>query len=1099
MVPERTLCSACGFSSEAAARFCGGCGRPLTRDVSGSRRLFVGGAPPPHLAQRILASRDAIEGERKLVTVMFVDILGSTELIVDRDPEQAQAILDTLLREMITAVHRYEGTVSQVLGDGLMAIFGAPIAHEDHAVRAACAALAIQDAVRNARNSVWQSLGLHAQVRIGLNSGLVVINAIENDLSIDYRAVGATTHLASRMEQIAPAGSIRLTRDTLRLAEGLIDAEPLGSIAIKGIAQPVEVYELRRMTPGGTRFRSRVTRGLTPMIGRSEELALLAQVLGEAAQGKARAAVLHGEPGVGKSRLCYEVTRAGAAQAFYVLESATTSYSRNTPYSAILGLLEHYFGITGVEKAEALRQPMLQDTPGAVPIAAEHLAILRELLDVTGDNTLWQSLDPIQWRQRVFAAVRAIIKELCERQPVILIWEDLHWLDAESLEFVEGLLRDPPGGALLMLLTSREALHGPLPEDVVSRQLKPLAPELADRMLRNLIGDAPELARLRALLAERTYGNPFFVEETVRALIDSGVLIGTPGNYVLREPEPVLDIPATAAALIAARIDALAPQAKALMQTAAVIGDEMAIDVLRRASGLDEAAFGAGLAASVDSGLMYELQHFPSTRCGFRHALNQEVAYGSLLGAQRKILHGRALEALEEVYRERIAEHVERLAEHSFRAEHWEKSVRYHIMAASRAASRFANHEALQILDRGLEVVEHLAPGRARSEAAIDLRLAGLAALLPLGEYERILSTLLEAETIAASTADARRLAAVHSQISAALWMAGHHERARDSAARALAIAKEQNQFGLRLSACFSLAMAHHALGNLEQCRDLTLGLIAELGGELERKRFGWAGFPSVLCRVFLGSSLHFMGHFEEAGRCLERGIALSDATGHPYSRALVRHELGVSQLMQGQPLAAVRTLQEAIAIAREGQVRTMYAPISGWLGAALADAGRVEEAIDTLEQMVDAGMTRVAGHYAHFYMLNGLASAYARAGRYGEALSSAEEAVERTQTNREFVHHGLALLRFAGIQAERGAAFFDEAESLYREALERARAHRMRPLAAACHEGLGRLHAQRARKSEAQEELRAASALFAEIGLADRSKSVQDAARLLA
>src|SRR6185436_9536146 len=341
MKPERTLCSACGFASDAEAHFCGGCGRPIARAARGMNRPLPSAAvfTPAHLAQRILASRGAIEGERKLVTVMFVDVLGSLELIAGRDPEQAQSILDTLLRGMIDAVHRYEGTVSQVLGDGVMAIFGAPIAHEDHAVRAACAALAIQDAVRAARERKWQGLGVHPQVRIGLNSGQVVIKAIENDLSIDYRAVGATTHLASRMEQIALAGTIRLTRETLRLAEGLVDAESLGPITVKGIPEPIEVYELRRMTPGGTRFRARLARGLTPIFGRAEEMGLLKAALRESARGHARAVALHGEPGVGKSRLCYEVMLAGIAEGYRVLEAAGVSYGRGEPYSALVTLL----------------------------------------------------------------------------------------------------------------------------------------------------------------------------------------------------------------------------------------------------------------------------------------------------------------------------------------------------------------------------------------------------------------------------------------------------------------------------------------------------------------------------------------------------------------------------------------------------------------------------------------------------------------------------------------------------------------------------------------------------------------------------------------
>jgi class 3 adenylate cyclase len=1101
MTPGQILCSVCGFANEPAVRFCGGCARPVARVASDGRSAPPAGvSAPEHLAQRILASRAAMEGERKLVTVMFVDVLGSTELIAGRDPEQAQAILDSVLREMVTAVHRYEGTVSQVLGDGFMAIFGAPIAHEDHAVRAACAALAIQDAVRNSANSAWRALGAEVQVRIGLNSGLVVIKAIENDLSIDYRAVGATTHIASRMEQIAPPGSIRLTRDTLRLAEGLVDAEPLGRIAIKGIAEPVEVCELKRMTPGGTRFRSRVTRGLTPLFGRAEELAVLMPALADAARGGVRSIVLHGEPGVGKSRLCYEVTRAEPAQPFRVLEAAAVSYSRSTPYSAIVTLLGQHFGITESESAGALGRRLQEGAAGSAALQGEHLAILQGLLDIPGENELWKSLEPVQRRQRVFAAVRALIREQCERQPVILLWEDLHWFDAESLEFVEALLREPPGRRLLMLLTSRDEKSDWQHPGTQHCHLRPLAPELTEAMLRNLISDAPELARLRALLTERTYGNPFFIEETVRALTESGVLVGSPGNYALREPNPAIDIPPTAEGLIAARIDALSPGAKALVQTAAVVGHEMAADVLRRVSRLDEADFAVRLATAVQSGLMYEVQHFPSTLCGFRHALNQEVAYGSLLTPQRKALHARVVEVFEEIYRERISEHVERLAEHSFRGEVWDKCVRYHIMAASRAATRFANHDAVQILDRGLSVVERLEPGRARAEAAIDLRLVGLAPLLPLGEHERVLSMLFEAEAAVATIDDPRRVAAIHSQISTALWMVGHHERARESAERALRIADEQNHFSLRLSAKFGLASARHALGDFRGCDQLLLELIDLLKGELELKRFGWASYPSVLSRTFLGSSLVFTGNFGPALAHLQRGRELADQTGHPYSRALIRMQLGHYHLTRGDATSAIAALNEATEIARKDEVLTMFAPVAGWLAAALTEVGRAEEAIETIEEAIETrGAVRTSGQYGRTYAMLGLARAYAGAGRFGDALSQAEQAVERTRASHEHVHHGLALQRLAAVQAQRGAPFFGDAESAFRKSLEHALAHGMRPLAAECHEGLGRLYAQQRRSADARRELEAGAALFADIKLTERAKSVREAVRLLA
>ena len=1092
MKAERALCSACGFANEAGVRFCGGCARPLTRLAPGADRPLPAAASltPAHLAERILASRGAVEGERKLVTVMFVDILGSLELIAGRDPEQAQTILDSLLREMIGAVHRYEGTVNQVLGDGLMAIFGAPIAHEDHAVRAACAALAIQDTVRAAREGTWRDLGLQAEVRIGLNSGLVVIKAIANDLSIDYRAVGTTTHLASRMEQIALPGTTRLTRETLRMAEGLIDAEPLGRIAVKGIAAPVEVYELRRMTPGGTRFGARVARGLTPLYGRAEEMQLISRALGEAAEGHGRTVALYGEPGVGKSRLCYEVTRTEAARGFRVLEVAAVSYGRGTPYSAIATLLRQYFGITETQSATELLRRLQQ---GLAPFALsqpEFLPILQGLLDVPGDNSLWQGLDPGQRKQRVFEAVRAIIGELCEKQPLVLICEDLHWFDTESMDFVAALVREPPGKQLFLLLTARDDLPPLRQAGATSIQLTPLAPRLTDAMLRELLGSAPELNSLRTLLTTRTYGNPFFIEETVRSVIESGVLVGTFGRYQLREPNPEINIPPSAEALIAARIDGLAPEVKALIQTTAVVGSETTIELLQKVSALDEAEFRRRLAVARDAGLMFEVQLFPSPMCGFRHALTHEVAYGSLLQAQRKALHGRVVEVLEELHRDRLAEHVERLAEHTFRGELWDKCVRYHIMAASRAATRFANHEAVQMLDRGLSVVEHLPKGRARSEAEIDLRLAGLAALLPLGEHERILSTLFEAESIASSIMDARRLAAVQSQISAALWMAGQHERAKESAERALATAEQHKQFGLRLTARGGLVQAHHALGDLDRCVEVGLSVIEELAGETARKRFGWAVYPSVLCAAFAGSAYTLLGKFEEGRRVLERGVALAHSTRHPFSRALILHELATLHFLHGDMQDALRTFEEAIEIAREGEVLTMYAPLAGWRGATLAELGRAEEAIQAIEEVMASRTARVAGHYAQYFMLNGLANAYIHAGRPGDAATRAEEAVKRTLAAKEYVHLGHAYLRLATAHAQRGKSFMDDAEKAYRKALERAEAHGMRPLAAECHEGLGKLLHMRGQGAAAQKEFERSAALFREVGLKERAKA---------
>jgi class 3 adenylate cyclase len=762
---DRVLCSSCGFGNPEDARFCGGCASRLSAGSSpalGSAASYT----PAHLAQRILAARSAIEGERKLVTVMFADIRGSFEMIADRDPEQAQAILDELLRTMIDAVHRYDGTVNQVLGDGLMALFGAPIAHEDHAFRAASAALAIRDAVRGAR--MPSAVGSESpDVRIGLNSGLVVITAIDNDLSVEYRAVGATTHLASRMEQIAPAGGIRLTRDTLRLAEGLIEVESVGRIAVKGVRDPVEVFELKRIAPSGTRFGSRVARGLTPLVGRAVELELLSGALRAAQNGEPRVIALDGEPGVGKSRLCHELMRSGAARECRALAVAASSHDRTTAYAPIAALLRGAFEVSHAEDTEPAR---LRIERQVSPELHEHLPVLLDLLHLSPAAAAPDHLEPAQRKRRISEAVRAFVRWVGSTGCALLVFEDLQWFDAETLELLEGIASDPPARNLLLILTSRTALpRAWAPFLSAQRRVLPLAPDLAGELVESLLGAHPASKSLREQLIQRTAGNPLFLEEIVRTLFDARELVGEAGSLAPREPLAAPEIPASVQALFAARIDRTAAGVKALVQTAAVVGSEMSLELLGAVTRLAGGELRAQLAGAVDAGLLVETPHFPGSRCAFVHAIAHEVALGTVLHSQRTQLHVRVVEALEALHPDRVVEQIERLAEHSHAGELWQKSARYSLLAAGRAANRFANRDAVAQVERGLNAVERMPSGAARAEAAIDLRLAGLAALVPLGEQERVVATLFEAEALAASLDDTRRQNAIRSQLSNAL------------------------------------------------------------------------------------------------------------------------------------------------------------------------------------------------------------------------------------------------------------------------------------------------------------------------------------------
>jgi class 3 adenylate cyclase/tetratricopeptide (TPR) repeat protein len=1080
------LCRACGFLNGKEIRFCGGCGRRV--GLAGAVNAFLPAVEytPEHLATRILGSRAAIEGELKLVTVMFVDIRDSFEMISKRDPEQAQAMIDSMLRRMIESVHRYEGTVNQVLGDGFMALFGAPISHEDHAVRAASAAFAIQQALKEAPAGSFGDLGAEAQVRIGLNSGEVAIRAIGNDLSVDYRAIGPTTHMAARMEQIALPGTILLTAETARLAEGLLDVDPLGRLEIKGVSEPVPVFELKGVRSHRTRFGARIDRVSSPFVGRAAEMGELVSSLRRAIDGGLELVVLHGDPGIGKSRLWHELVRSELAGSCLVLEAAPASYTRSTPYSALTGCLRQLFGIAEAETTEAITAKVEARLETLDLSAASLAPVLLGALDVPTADRAWNLLDPAQKRQKIFEAAQALLSRLCERQPVILLWEDLHWFDNESLALLRTIISKPPGKRLLLALTHRPEFEKGLLDGTqhVYRHVDRLSPEDTRDLVTKLVGIDPSLEKLRTLLAERTSGNPFFIEESVRSLADLAVLCGEPGNYRLSASLEGFEIPRTVEAVIAGRIDRLDPDVKEFAQVAAVIGNEIPVDLFRCVTDLPEEVFYERLRSSVRAGILVESQLFPVPIYRFNHSLTHEVVYHSQLKARRAPLHARVVAAMENLYTGRIGEHVDRLAQHAREGELWEKAVDYHQQASVRAATRWANREAIELIDRGLQMLPRLPEGPARSEAAIKLRLAALAPLVPLGEKERIVRLLHEAEAIARSIDDQRLLGAIYSQLATALWLCGDSESALVMGERSLEIAEERDDDALRAAARFNLGVVHNSLANFTQAIEILRGLLGDLSGVLERRRLGWAAYPSVLCRTFLARSLVYVGEFDEALAHLERGCAIADELDHPYSRALIREPLGFYHMTLGRLEAAFEVFELAMRISRAGEVLTMYPAMVGRSAMILAKLGRYDEALQMADDALKQELFRTGGAYTHHWILAAAAAAYAGLGRYEEALTRASELEKLTAGSHERAHFAEALELRGDIHALRGECFSGHAEQAYRSAIEISRDRGMRPMLARCLESLGGLLTARGRSDEAAQHLRKASELYAALGM---------------
>ena len=763
---------------------------------------------PKHLAEKILTSKAALEGERKQVTVLFADLKGSMELLADRDPEEARKILDPVLERMMEAVHNYEGTVNQVMGDGIMALFGAPLAHEDHAVRGCYAALRMQETVRRYAEEARRAHGVEVQIRIGLNSGEVVVRSVGSDLRMDYTAVGQTTHLAARMEQLAPPGSVRLTPETLQLAEGYVEVRSLGPIPVKGLSDPIEIFELTGAGQARTRLQAAALRGLTRFVGRDAEVEHLRRVLTQGGAGHGQVVAVVGEAGVGKSRLTYEFTRSHRVQDWLILEASSVSYGKATSYLPVIDLLKGYFKIGERDDYREMREKAAGKLLILDRTLEPLLPPLLALLDVPADDANWQATDPSQRRQRTLDAVKRLLLREAQVQPLLVVFEDLHWIDGETQTLLDNLVESLSSARLLLLVNYRpEYEHRWGSKTAYSHlRLDSLPAESAAELLAALLGPDVGLAPLKQMLVKR--GNPFFLEETVRTLVETGALAGERGAYRLTRPVEALQVPATVQTILAARIDRLPPEEKQLLQAASVIGKDVPYALLAAIAQQSEEALRRGLAHLQEAEFVYETQLFPDLEHTFKHALTHEVTYGSLLQDRRRQLHAQIVAATERLYADRLSEHVERLAHHALRGQLWDKGVRYSWQAGTRALDRSAPREALAAFEQARVALHELLESRERTEQLIDLCFEQRSALFPLGEIARLGEVLNEARALAERLGDEKRLGRAMAYTAHLYSSLGQPAAAIEAGERAYAIAEAIGDLPLRVVANYYLGTA---------------------------------------------------------------------------------------------------------------------------------------------------------------------------------------------------------------------------------------------------------------------------------------------------
>jgi class 3 adenylate cyclase/tetratricopeptide (TPR) repeat protein len=1083
-------CLACGFANEATERFCGGCGASLTPSAPPEPRF---GPPqtytPKHLAARILDSRAALEGERKLVTVLFADMQSSMELLADRDPEEARRVLDPVLQLMMAAVHRYEGTVNQVMGDGIMALFGAPLAHEDHATRGCYAALQMQESIKSYAEEVRHSLGVAVRIRVGLNSGEVIVRTIRSDLRMDYTAVGQTTHLASRMEQLADPGRILLTTGTLALAEGFVETRPLGPTPVKGLAGPVEVYELVGAGPARSRLRAAAARGLTRVVGRAAEMGHLVGAMRRAADRHGQLVAVLGEAGVGKSRLCHEFTHSADARQWVVLETGAVSYARGPSYSPVLDLLRQYFRIESRDDHARIREKVGEALVALEPALVRYHAALLWLLDVPSDDPQWAGLDPTQRRRRALDGVRTLLVRESARRPVVLVCEDLHWVDTETQTLLDEIVASLPSARMMLLVTYRpEYQHGWANLPVCTQfRMEPLPPGPTDELLETLLGPDPGLRPLKRLLVQLTDRNPLFLEETVRTLGEVGVLAGEPGAYRQAKIIEALQIPPTVQAILAARIDRLPDGAKRLLQSAAVVGMHVPLALLQEVA--EEGDDLPGHLATLQAGeFLYESRLFPDFEYSFRHVLTHDVAYGSLSQARRRALHARIAEAMERLQPGRALEDVDRLAHHSFRGERWERAARYSRQAGNRAQQRSAHREAVAWLEQALAALGHLPVDTDTLAQAIDVRLDLRSSLYAIGELERLHALLREAEGLAERLGDARRRGWVSMHLGEHDRQTGHFREASALIERAREIASAIGDLPLRLAADQYLGMAFHALGDYRRAADHE-----RRAAEFPREEPAPGGFgptqmgtPAGFRAVSLGwltRCLAEIGEFEQGIVTGREAVRLAEEIDRPYAIVSASWGLGYLYGVRGDLESATLLLDRALASARGAGLTRLLPQVMRALGAAYALMGRVAEGTALLEEAL-ALSESIHLRVAESSSLVLLGEAHLLAGRIEEAHVAATRALAMARGRGQRGDEASALHLLGDIAARRGAGEAEAAEGQLRAAVELATELGMRPLLARARLTLAGACRRTGDASRATDELAAAGALFRDLGM---------------
>jgi class 3 adenylate cyclase/tetratricopeptide (TPR) repeat protein len=1090
-------CLKCGFNNRPGSKFCDECGHefplpsqePTPKDLSFDEKLDkIQRYLPEGLVEKILSQRDKIEGERKQVTVMFCDMEGFTPLVENLGPEEAYTIMDKVYEILIHKVHDYEGTVNEMTGDGIMALFGAPIAVEDAPQRAIRSSLGIHREMAKFNETIGHEReGLKPlKMRIGIHTGPVVVGTLGNDLRVEFKAVGDTVNLASRMERLAEPGSTYITEETFRATEGLFRSEALGEREVKGKQEPVHVYRVIAPSTRRTRFDVSAERGLTSFVGRERELELLMDGFERCKEGRGQAFSIVADAGVGKSRLLYEFRKAVINQDVTFLEGKCLSYTRGVVYQPVIDVLKSNFYVREGDGDLDIRKKVKKGLARLNADEASTLPYLLELLSVKESGIDQMQISPEMRKNRIIEALTRSVLNGSEIRPLIMAIEDLHWIDTNSEDSLKHLLESISGAKVLLIFTYRpEFVHTWGGRSYHSQvNLNRFSNRESLIMVSHLLGTEELDHDLEALILEKTDGVPFFIEEFIKSLKNLRFIERKNNKYHLAKEIQDLTIPTTIQDVIMARVDSLPEEAKELLQSGSVIEREFSHELIKRVVELPEHELLSHLSVLKDSELLYERGIYPESTYIFKHALTREVVYDSILIKGKKRLHEEIGRATEEIYTERLEEFYEMLAYHYSQSENPEKAYKYLKLSGNKATRNYSNWDAFRFYREAINVLTKLPETDENKREQIELLLLMVIPMFLLGFPEDSLEILQRGEILSKELGDEKSFAHFLSQI-------GQYYSFREDLPLGVqycdAAFKEAEKIGdIEIIAPIGadLCILYFRAGEFSKAIDVSLKVTALLKKTKRQSEF--FGKPYNVYSVILahcGSSMTLLGNFEEAKILFEKGIDFASKIKDLLALGWLGNQYGMSLNWRGNAKSAIEHFQNSIRYSDEGQIVFVSGFARIGLGWSNCLTGNLEIARKHIEKglkiLGDLGVQYFSGF---FYGL--LSMVHLESGDIKKAQHHAEEALKISQKVHQKWNEGIAWILLGRIFNKAGEHQVVKAEECILKGIKIFDEFKLKPLYAQGYHFLGELYVDTGQNDKAMENLEKAEELFREMGM---------------